>query len=82
MPGWKRPLTCTDNAAPGMTPGAVLVCGSGDLRRLRRVVGTNRSCPEYNNNDPRCVEVATNVPGKVAIRNSETGGTVEFTAIE
>lgn len=36
----------------------------------------------YNNNDPRCVEVATNVPGKVAVRNSTTSETVEFTAVE
>lgn len=36
----------------------------------------------YNNSDPRCVEVATNVPGKVAVRNSESGQTVEFTANE
>lgn len=35
-----------------------------------------------NNNDPRCVEVATNVPGKVAVRNSATGQSVEFTAVE
>jgi hypothetical protein len=42
---------------------------------------TSSACT-YNNNDPRCVEVATNVPGKVAVRNSETGRTVEFTAVE
>ncbi|MER6124453.1 DUF397 domain-containing protein [Streptomyces sp. NPDC001795] len=36
----------------------------------------------YNNNDPRCVAVATNVPGKVAVRNSATGETVEFTVVE
>ncbi|MFD5472934.1 DUF397 domain-containing protein [Streptomyces sp. NPDC127105] len=39
---------------------------------------TSTTC-KYNNNDPRCVEVATNVPGKVAVRNSTTGRTVEFT---
>ena len=42
---------------------------------------TSNAC-KYNNNDPRCVEVATNVLGKVAIRNSATGHTVEFTAVE
>ncbi|MBT2490860.1 DUF397 domain-containing protein [Streptomyces sp. ISL-96] len=42
---------------------------------------TSSAC-QYNNNDPRCVEVATNVPGKVAVRNSVTGQTVEFTAVE
>ncbi|WP_171112290.1 MULTISPECIES: DUF397 domain-containing protein [Streptomyces] len=42
---------------------------------------TSTAC-KYNNNDPRCVEVATNVPGKVAVRNSATGQTVEFTAVE
>ncbi|MFF4791792.1 DUF397 domain-containing protein [Streptomyces sp. NPDC001276] len=36
----------------------------------------------YNNNDPRCVEVATNVPGQVAVRSSVTGKTVEFTTDE
>ncbi|MCX4661114.1 DUF397 domain-containing protein [Streptomyces uncialis] len=34
------------------------------------------------NSDPRCVEVATNVPGRVIVRNSVTGATVEFTAGE
>ncbi|MDV7215709.1 DUF397 domain-containing protein [Streptomyces prunicolor] len=42
---------------------------------------TSSTC-KYNNNDPRCVEVATNVPGKVAVRHSATGLTVEFTAVE
>ncbi|MER5912297.1 DUF397 domain-containing protein [Streptomyces sp. NPDC001982] len=42
---------------------------------------TSTAC-QYNNNDPRCVEVATNVPGKVAVRSSVTGRTVEFTAAE
>ncbi|BCM65780.1 hypothetical protein EASAB2608_01114 [Streptomyces sp. EAS-AB2608] len=42
---------------------------------------TSSAC-KYNNNDPRCVEVATNVPGKVAVRNSATGETVVFTAVE
>ncbi|MER6014261.1 DUF397 domain-containing protein [Streptomyces bluensis] len=42
---------------------------------------TSTAC-KYNNNDPRCVEVATNLPGKVAVRNSATGETVEFTAVE
>jgi hypothetical protein len=42
---------------------------------------TSAAC-QYNNNDPRCVEIATNVPGKVAVRNSATGDTVEFTAVE
>ncbi|MBT2398988.1 DUF397 domain-containing protein [Streptomyces sp. ISL-100] len=42
---------------------------------------TSSAC-QYNNNDPRCVEVATNVPGTVAVRNSVTGRTVEFTAVE
>jgi hypothetical protein len=40
------------------------------------------SACKYNNNDPRCVEVATNVPGRVFVRNSETGRTVEFTTVE
>ncbi|MFD5555378.1 DUF397 domain-containing protein [Streptomyces sp. NPDC127068] len=34
------------------------------------------------NSDPRCVEVATNIPGRVAIRNSTNGNTVEFTSGE
>ena len=42
---------------------------------------TSSSC-QYNNKDPRCVQVATNVPGKVAVRNSVTGVAVEFTAGE
>lgn len=42
---------------------------------------TSSAC-KYHNSDPRCVEVATDVPGKVAVRNSATGGTVEFTAVE
>ena len=42
---------------------------------------TSSSC-QYNNQDPRCVQVATNVPGKVAVRNSVTGVAVEFTAGE
>lgn len=42
---------------------------------------TSAACT-YNNNDPRCVEVATNVPGKVAVRNSVSGQMVEFTAVE
>ncbi|MGW2586128.1 DUF397 domain-containing protein [Streptomyces virginiae] len=42
---------------------------------------TSSAC-QYNNSDPRCVEVATNVPGKVAVRNSSTGRTVEFTSGE
>jgi len=42
---------------------------------------TSSAC-KYNNNDPRCVEVATNVPGKVAVRSSVNGGTVEFSAEE
>ncbi|MFY1676574.1 DUF397 domain-containing protein [Streptomyces sp. WMMC905] len=37
---------------------------------------------KYDNSDPRCVEVATNVPGGVADLDFETGGTVEFTAVE
>lgn len=40
------------------------------------------SACKYDNNDPRCVEVATNVPGTVAVRNSVTGKTVEFTTVE
>jgi hypothetical protein len=40
------------------------------------------SACKYNNNDPRCVEVATNVPGYVAVRSSVTGATVAFTADE
>lgn len=42
---------------------------------------TSSTC-KYNNNDPRCVEVAINVPDRVAVRNSATGVTVEFTAME
>ncbi|MBO0916626.1 DUF397 domain-containing protein [Streptomyces laculatispora] len=42
---------------------------------------TSSAC-QYNNKDPRCVEVATNVPGKVAVRNTVNGQTVEFTAAE
>ncbi|MFJ8230375.1 DUF397 domain-containing protein [Streptomyces sp. NPDC094448] len=36
----------------------------------------------YNNSNPRCVEVATNVSGVVAVRNSKTGDAVAFTAVE
>ncbi len=42
---------------------------------------TSSAC-KYNNNDPRCVEVATNVPGTIAVRSSVTGRTVEFTTTE
>ncbi|MGX4692317.1 DUF397 domain-containing protein [Streptomyces sp. JNUCC 63] len=42
---------------------------------------TSTACT-YNNNDPRCVQVTTNVPGKVAVRNSATGETADFTADE
>lgn len=42
---------------------------------------TSSAC-QYNNNDPRCVEVATNVPGTVAVRSTVTGRVVEFTAQE
>lgn len=42
---------------------------------------TSSTC-KYNNADPRCVEVATNVPGTVAVRNSATGRMVEFTTAE
>lgn len=42
---------------------------------------TSSAC-KYNNNDPRCVEVATNIPGKVAVRSTVTGKTVEFTNAE
>ncbi|PZH18745.1 DUF397 domain-containing protein [Streptomyces sp. NTH33] len=42
---------------------------------------TSTTC-KYNNSDPRCVEVATNVPGRVAVRSSVTGQSVEFTAVE
>lgn len=42
---------------------------------------TSTKC-SYNNSDPRCVEVATNRRGTVAVRNSTTGKTVEFTADE
>ncbi|MEU6921301.1 DUF397 domain-containing protein [Streptomyces sp. NPDC046631] len=42
---------------------------------------TSSAC-KYNNSDPRCVEVATNVPGKVVVRSTTTGRTVEFTAVE
>ncbi|MBT2400586.1 DUF397 domain-containing protein [Streptomyces sp. ISL-100] len=42
---------------------------------------TSNAC-KYDPNDRRCVEVAINVPDKVAVRNSVTGQTVEFTAVE
>lgn len=42
---------------------------------------TSSTC-KYDNNNKLCVEVATNVPGKVAVRNSLTSRTVEFTAVE
>lgn len=42
---------------------------------------TSSTC-QYNNKDPRCVQVATNVPGKVAVRSSLTGRAVEFTPAE
>lgn len=42
---------------------------------------TSSAC-QYNNNDPRCVEVATNVPGTVVVRSSVTGKGVEFTSDE
>ncbi|MEU3373681.1 DUF397 domain-containing protein [Streptomyces sp. NPDC006711] len=42
---------------------------------------TSSAC-KYDNNNKLCVEVATNVPGTVAVRNSATGQTVEFTAVE
>jgi predicted secreted protein len=42
---------------------------------------TSTKC-SYDNNDPRCLEVATNRSGTVAVRNSTTGKTVEFTTAE
>ncbi|TGA84201.1 DUF397 domain-containing protein [Streptomyces sp. MZ04] len=42
---------------------------------------TSSAC-QYNNNDPRCVEVATNVPDTVVVRSSVTGRTLEFTPTE
>lgn len=42
---------------------------------------TSTKC-SYDNSDPRCVEVATNVPGKVVVRNSTTLKSVEFTTDE
>ncbi|WTW96099.1 DUF397 domain-containing protein [Streptomycetaceae bacterium NBC_01309] len=36
----------------------------------------------YNNNDPRCIEVATNVPGVVAVRHSVTGVVQEYSPQE
>jgi len=42
---------------------------------------TSTAC-QYNNNDPRCVEVATNLPGMVAVRSSVSGQVVEFTTQE
>ncbi|WP_405818459.1 DUF397 domain-containing protein [Streptomyces sp. NBC_01390] len=42
---------------------------------------TSNAC-KYNNNDPRCVEVATNAPRTVVVRNSDTGRSVAFTAIK
>ncbi|MEU8625883.1 DUF397 domain-containing protein [Streptomyces sp. NPDC048669] len=42
---------------------------------------TSSAC-KYDNNNKLCVEVATNVPGKVAVRSTTNGQTVEFTASE
>lgn len=43
---------------------------------------TSTKC-SYDNSDPRCVEVATNRPGTVAVRNSTSPGKiVEFTTTE
>ena len=56
--------------------------GSGTMTAVPEFEFRTSSACTYNNNDPRCVEVATNVPGKVAVRNSATGHTVEFTAAE
>ncbi|MFK0255737.1 DUF397 domain-containing protein [Streptomyces sp. NPDC090445] len=54
---------------------------------MSKVLGTEfefrtSSACQYENNNPRCVEVATNIPGVVAVRNSVTGGAVDFTADE
>ncbi|MGY5131309.1 DUF397 domain-containing protein [Streptomyces nigrescens] len=40
------------------------------------------SACQYNNKDPRCVEVATNVPGQVVVRSSVTGRALQFTTDE
>ncbi|MCF2528423.1 DUF397 domain-containing protein [Yinghuangia soli] len=37
---------------------------------------------KYDPNDRRCVEVATNVPGVVAVRNSNTGNVQEYSPQE
>ncbi|MET9294939.1 DUF397 domain-containing protein [Streptomyces sp. NPDC003077] len=42
---------------------------------------TSTTC-KYDNDNPRCVEVATNIPGKVAVRNSAMGQTIAFTTVE
>lgn len=42
---------------------------------------TSSAC-KYDKKDPRCVEVATNVPGVVAVRSSANGRTLKFTAEE
>ncbi|MFD5187311.1 DUF397 domain-containing protein [Streptomyces sp. NPDC058357] len=42
---------------------------------------TSSTC-KYDNNNKLCVEVATNVPGKVAVRSTVSGQAVEFTAVE
>ncbi|MFD8979283.1 DUF397 domain-containing protein [Streptomyces sp. NPDC059564] len=42
---------------------------------------TSSACT-YENNNPRCVEVATNVPGRVVVRSSVSGRAVEFTPAE
>jgi hypothetical protein len=42
---------------------------------------TSTKC-SYDNSDPRCVEIATNLPGKVAVRSSATGKTLLFTTAE
>ncbi|MFE5556238.1 DUF397 domain-containing protein [Streptomyces sp. NPDC056544] len=42
---------------------------------------TSSAC-QYNNSDPRCVEIGMNAAGQVAVQNSATGGRVVFTAEE
>lgn len=42
---------------------------------------TSSRC-DYNNSNPRCVEVATNVSGVVAVRHSVTGSVQEYTPAE
>lgn len=69
------------NTARGPTPRTYSE-GIGTMNAVPEFEFRTSSACQYNNNDPRCVEVATNVPGKVALRSTLTGKAVEFTAGE